>query len=151
MGTCIRAARFGEEACLSDLAIRSKGYWGYSSDFLEQCRPHIKIDTNYIKDWPVHVLEKDGTVVGFYSLKTINGENRLDNLWIEPCFINHGFGKQLFAHAIVNAKSLGWESFRLAGEPAAVPFYKKMGANLIGQIQSRLRNDLFLPHMELIL
>jgi GNAT superfamily N-acetyltransferase len=148
-GIRIRSAQLGEEDFRSSLAIRSKGYWGYSIEFLDACRPHIKIDAAYIKEWPVQVLDSDGTIIGFYSLKVINGEKRLDNLWIEPSFIKHGFGKMLFAHAVLEAKKLGWSSFRLAGEPAAVPFYERMGAKLIGQIQSRLRTDLFLPHMEL--
>jgi len=145
----VRAAKYGEEVYLSDLAIRSKAYWGYSLEFLDACRPHIKIDSAYIKDWPVEVLEKDGIIIGFYSLKKINNENRLDNLWIEPNFVKNGFGKILFTHAISRAKALGWDSFRLAGEPGAVVFYEKMGVKLIGQVQSRLRSDLLLPHMEI--
>lgn len=149
MGVHVRAGKFGEEAYLSDLAIRSKAYWGYSLEFLDACRPHLKIDSTYLKDWPVYVLEKDSVIIGFYSLKTIKNENRLDQLWIEPNFIRNGFGKILFAHAISTAKTLGWNSLRLAGEPDAVVFYEKMGAKLIGQVQSRLSNDLFLPLMEI--
>jgi hypothetical protein len=55
----------------------------------------------------------------------------------------------LFKEAIKSAKELEWDYFRLAGEQGAIPFYKKMGATLIGEIKSRLRADLFLPHMEI--
>ena len=52
-------------------------------------------------------------------------------------------------HTLKEAKKLGWDYFRLAGEPATISFYNKMGAVLIGQVQSRLEKDLFLPHMEM--
>jgi GNAT superfamily N-acetyltransferase len=145
----IRKAKLGEETYLSELAIRSKAHWGYTHDFLEACRPHIKIDREYIENWPVVLIEKNQEILGFYSLKEIKSENRLDNLWIDPKYINQGFGKILFQHACDTAKSLGWAQFRLAGEPDAVKFYEKLGAKIIGEIQSRLREDLFLPHMEI--
>jgi GNAT superfamily N-acetyltransferase len=149
MGTSIRKANLGEEVYLSDLAIRSKSVWGYSEEFLEACRPHLKIDKEYLSKWPVFIMEEDNQIKGFYSLKIINHEPRLDNLWIEPPHLKHGIGKQLFKHATETAKALGWASFRLAGEPGAVVFYEKMGAKIIGTVQSRLKNDLFLPHMEM--
>ncbi|MEE8490728.1 MAG: hypothetical protein V3S60_03740 [Acidimicrobiia bacterium] len=34
----IRPARRDELDLLSDLALRSKGFWGYDDDFLEACR-----------------------------------------------------------------------------------------------------------------
>jgi hypothetical protein len=52
----------------------------------------------------VYVLVKDEVIIGFYSLKTINGENRLDNLWIEPNHIKNGYGKSLFEHSVLIAK-----------------------------------------------
>jgi GNAT superfamily N-acetyltransferase len=145
----IRNAKHGEEIFLSELAIRSKAYWGYTNDFLNTCRLHIKIDHEYIEKWPVVLIENNNEILGFYSLKIIKSEPRLDNLWIEPKYIKQGIGRILFEHACETAKYLGWTHFRLAGEPDAVEFYEKMGAKLIGKIQSRISEDLFLPHMEM--
>jgi|LULF01.1.fsa_nt_gb catechol 2,3-dioxygenase-like lactoylglutathione lyase family enzyme/GNAT superfamily N-acetyltransferase len=144
-----RKASANEATFLSELALRSKAIWGYSPDFIEACRPHIYVDESYIKDWPVKVLINNGEIVGFHSLKMIGDENRLDNLWIEPEKIKKGFGRLLYLDAVKEARSLGWDYFRLAGEPDAIPFYNKMGAVLIGEVQSRLKKDLFLPHMEM--
>ena len=55
----------------------------------------------------------------------------------------------LFKDAIEQAKLLGWNYFRLAGEPNAVEFYEKMGAVFIGEVESCVRKGLFLPHMEI--
>ncbi len=145
----IRQAKVDEAEYLSDLALRSKAIWGYSKDFIIACKPHIKVDREYIEAWPVKVLDKQDEIIGFYSLKIINGENRLDNLWIEPRYIRYGYGTILFKNAIDEAKKLEWNYFRLAGEPGAVPFYEKHGAKLVGKVQSRLKKDLFLPHMEI--
>jgi GNAT superfamily N-acetyltransferase len=144
----LRQALVSEANDLCNLAIRSKAIWGYEEEFLQQCRQWIKIDKEYIEKWPVVVLEKNNEIKGFYSLKKINEENRLDNLWIEPKFVRCGYGQILFQDAIEVARTLKWNHFRLAGEPKAVVFYKKMGARLIGSVQSRLKADLFLPHME---
>ena len=57
MTTSIRKATPGEGEYLSHLAIRSKAVWGYPEEFLEACRPHIRIDQEYISNWLVFVLE----------------------------------------------------------------------------------------------
>ncbi|MCA9487100.1 MAG: GNAT family N-acetyltransferase [Nanoarchaeota archaeon] len=147
----IRDAFKNEGGKLSELALRSKSIWGYDDSFIEACRPHIKVDEKYIQKWPVVVIEKDSELLGFYSLKEIGNEKRLDNLWIEPRYVRSGFGRVLFENAIERAKELNWSYFRLAGEPDAIPFYEKMGAKLIGKVQSRLGEDLFLPHMEFLI
>ena len=144
----IRDALKHEGEYLSNLALRSKAIWGYDKEFIEACKPHIRVDEEYISNWPVVVAEFENKVVGFYSLKIISNEKRLDNLWIEPEFIRRGLGQLLFKDAVKRSQNLSWDYFRLAGEPDAIPFYEKMGARMIGEVKSRLRDDLFLPHME---
>jgi hypothetical protein len=39
----IRQAIFGEGQLLSDLAFRSKAYWGYSSEFMEACQAELTV------------------------------------------------------------------------------------------------------------
>ena len=39
----VRAARAGEEAALTELAIRSKGHWGHDAAFLERARPELTV------------------------------------------------------------------------------------------------------------
>jgi hypothetical protein len=41
MNLVIREAVSSEAALLSALAMRSKAYWGYSSDFMEKCRAEL--------------------------------------------------------------------------------------------------------------
>lgn len=144
----IRKAVPSEAQLLSDLALKSKSVWGYDDEYLNNCREALNLEPTYIKDWPVFVAEVDQEIIGFVALRNIDGEDRLDHLWILPEHIRVGLGAKLFASAIESAKALGWNSFRLASEPRAEEFYVKMGMKNIGSIQSRIKPDLYLPHME---
>ena len=145
----IRQAREDENIFLSGLAMRSKSYWPYPPDYLQKCVNVLKLEPNDIRSWPVYAYEKNNEVVGFFALKPVSGENRLDHLWIDPRFIGQGIGKSLFLTAVAKAKELGWSKFRIAADPYAEDFYLKMGAKKIGTVQSRIKPDLFLPHLEL--
>jgi len=144
----IRSAQIGEGDELTDLALQSKSYWKHTPEYLNKCRPALLIDDKYIREWPVMVLEIDSIVAGFYSLKTINGENRLDNLWIDLPFIGKGYGKFLLKDALTKAAERGWKKLRLASDPKAQKFYEKFGGKMIGQVQSKIKADLFLQHIE---
>lgn len=144
----VRPAKTSEVDLLSALTMRSKSYWPYSADYLMKSIPLLKIIESDVLEWPVSVAELNGEIVGFFALKNIKDENRLDHLWVDPRFIGKGIGKFLFQEAKVAARKLGWKSFRLVAEPYAEQFYSKMGAKTIGSVQSRVKPDFFLPHME---
>jgi catechol 2,3-dioxygenase-like lactoylglutathione lyase family enzyme/GNAT superfamily N-acetyltransferase len=145
----VRAAKKSEAKVLSGLAMRSKSYWPYTSDYLEKCIGVLHVTEEDILQWPVFVAERKDEVLGFFALKKVGGENRLDHLWIDPRFIGKGIGKLLFTESIDAAKKIGWSLFRIAADPYAEPFYLKMGAKNIGSVQSRIKPDLFLPHLEM--
>ncbi|MGZ3790238.1 MAG: GNAT family N-acetyltransferase [Bacteriovorax sp.] len=144
----IRRAKKNEAELLSQIALISKAHWPYPKDYLDKCKEALHISEKYIEEWPVYLAEYESKVVGFFALKIIKDEPRLDNLWVLPEFIGHGIGKRLFKRAVAEARRLGWSSFRLAADPYAIGFYEKMGAVQIGTVQSRIKPDLFLPHME---
>ena len=144
-----RSAYSQEGPMLTELSLRSKSYWRYSKEYLEKCRFHLTIDEEYIRHWPVVVIEAQAAqMIGYYSLKVIEGENRLDNLWLDLPYIGKGFGKLALQHAIERAKDLGWDHFFLASEPMAVPFYAKFGGSYVGDVQSKLDVNLKLPHIK---
>lgn len=145
----VRSAKISEADLLSALAMRSKSYWPYAADYLMKSMPLLKISENDLAEWPIDVAELNAEVVGFFALKIIKDENRLDHLWVDPRFIGRGIGKVLFHEAKIVARNIGWKSFRLVAEPYAEPFYLKMGARKIGVVQSRVKADFFLPHMEM--
>ena len=145
----IRRARADEAQELSTLAMRSKAHWPYPKDYLEKCVDALRIDPSYIEQWPVFVAEEAKQVVGFFALKIIGKEPRLDHLWILPEFIGKSIGSRLLAMSVEEARKLGWTEFWLAADPYAIKFYEKFGAVQFGTVQSRIKPDLFLPHMKL--
>ena len=146
-----RPAETSEGPFLSKLALRSKSLHGYGNEYIEKCRPALTIDDEYINEWPVMVVEENDLIAGFFALKTINGENRLDHLWLEPSCTGKGIGRKVFARIVELAESKGWNSFRIVADPRSKGFYTKMGAVDIGMTQSRIAPDIQLPHMEFII
>ena len=146
----ILRTRSEEANLLTKVAAESKAYWPYPIDYLEKFEHAVAMTPDYIENWPVFNAVIEERIIGFFSLKVIKGEKRLDNLWIIPEFIGRGLGTLLFARAIEEAKNLGWNSFRLAADPYAMKFYEKLGATQIGVVQSKIKPDLFLPHLEFI-
>lgn len=145
----VRKAKVSETKFLSGLAMRSKSYWPYPAEYLEKCIDVLHLTDEDILSWPVFVAEQFDEVLGFFALKKINGENQLDHLWIDPRYIGKGIGKILFNSSILEAKKMEWHQFKIAADPYAEKFYLKMGAIKIGTVQSRIKPDLFLPHMEM--
>jgi GNAT superfamily N-acetyltransferase len=142
----VRQARESEAVLLTELALRSKGHWGYDAVFLEDCRIDLTVTADYIATHPIFVLEENERVVGFYSF-----ENRADNdvelmhLFVEPDAIGKGCGKRLWQHAVETAQQLGFHEMIIGSEPHAEAFYKSMGARRVGEIASIVREGRMLP------
>jgi len=143
----IRQARSDEAALLTDLHWRSKAYWGYDEAFLNLVRDDMQVTSADIANDHVYVLENnDQRVIGFYSLKTLDGKLHLDALFIEPKAIGSGYGRVLFNHAVSLACELGFTEFTLEADPNAEVFYLKMGAQRVGERESRIKGR-YLPQM----
>ncbi len=46
----IRSAKDKDCNILSDLAYKSKAYWGYTEDFLKQCKDDLTVTKEYIRE-----------------------------------------------------------------------------------------------------
>ncbi|MDM8532853.1 GNAT family N-acetyltransferase [Anaerolineales bacterium HSG25] len=141
----IRAARANEHALLSELSLRSKGHWGYDSAFLEACRKELTISPRFIKETWVFVIEVAGRVAGFYSLAKENEQVDLNNLFVEPAYIGHGYGKQLWLHAVKNATQQGFKLMTIEADPYAKLFYEAMGAKVVDEAPSNSVSGRMLP------
>src|ERR1044072_1990408 len=100
-----RRASLDEAELLTELALRSKGYWGYDADFLRDCRIDLTLTPEIVASCPVFVLEEQGSIAGFYSLSAEGPQEvELLHLFVEPRTIGRGFGKLLFQHAVETAR-----------------------------------------------
>ena len=145
----LRPARPGEAGLLSQLALRSKGHWGYDRAFLDACQAELTFRPDEIRPRRMVVAESAGRVLGFYSLDGDPPEGELGNMWVEPGSIGTGLGRRLWQHAMETAQTAGFESLRLDAEPAAEGFYRAMGAERIAESPSGSIPGRMLPSMRI--
>lgn len=143
----IRQARPEEAGAITELVMRSKGYWDYDADFLEACRSDLTVTPAYLEAHPVYVQERAGVVVGMYSLLMVGGELTLDLLFVEPAAIGGGVGRRLWEHAVGTARALGHSTLYVVADPNAEAFYRKMGAETIRAVESPVKPGRMLPYM----
>ncbi|MCF6338854.1 MAG: GNAT family N-acetyltransferase [Gammaproteobacteria bacterium] len=144
----IRNAEPYEASYLSELAIRSKSYWGYSAKFMAACRNELVVSIEKIENEYFHYMaaERQGEVVGFYALEHLSESDfELEALFVEPRYIGTGIGKALISHAKSNAASLGGDTLIIQGDPNAEKFYLAAGGRLTGKRESASILSRFLP------
>jgi GNAT superfamily N-acetyltransferase len=144
----IRRARPDEAAILSDLALRSKGHWGYDAAFLEACRPHLTFTPDQVASEAFWVEDQDGRPVGFYRLTASPPLADLEDLWVDPDRIGSGVGGRLWADAVERARRLGCRTLRVEADPHAEAFYESRGAVRVDAIESPVQAGRVLPVLE---
>ena len=141
----IRQALPSEVKYLSELAFRSKSYWGYSDQFMQACLAELTIDACYIENNPTFVIEVAGDTIGFYSLEHISvAEVELGFLFVDPAFIGKGHGRELMMHAQEKARHLGYSKMIIEGDPNAERFYRSAGGSVVDT-----RKSASIPNREL--
>lgn len=143
----LRPARPDEADLLSDLAVRSKGHWGYDAEFLAACRPVLTLTAAAVVAERAVVAEVDGAVAGFYTLYGEPPAGELNHLWVDPAHIGHGIGRALWTHAVDTAAHLGMHRFTIDAEPFAESFYLAMGAEPSGSSPSMVVPGRMLPQL----
>ncbi len=141
----IRQALPSEVEYLSELAFRSKSYWGYSDRFMQACLAELTVDACYIENNPTFVIEVAGDTIGFYSLEHISAaEVELGFLFVDPTFIGKGYGRELIMHVQEEARHLGYSKMIIEGDPNAERFYHSAGGVVVGA-----RKSASIPNREL--
>lgn len=142
----IRKAQPEEAATLGELALRSKGHWGYDAKFLEACREDLALSAEEISASPVWVQEGDAGLAGYYRLLPVeNGAAELDALFVDPSAMGQGVGRRLWDHAVATATELGFSELIIYSDPYAEGFYKAMGAVRTGDSESTVTPGRLLP------
>jgi predicted N-acetyltransferase YhbS len=126
----IRPARAGEEAALTELAVRSKGHWGHDEAFLARARIGLTVHQGDLERLIVRVAERDGAVIGFSAVDVAATE--LTMLFVEPTAIGTGAGRALLADALAQAMAAGLDALLIESDPDAEPFYRRFGAVPVG-------------------
>ncbi|MFG3710153.1 GNAT family N-acetyltransferase [Micromonospora sp. NPDC049460] len=146
----IRPARPDEATELTELALRSKGHWGYDTEFLARCRTELTLTPADVTARHVAVAERDGRVVGLVVLAGAPPDLELDMLFVDPPAIGTGAGRVLFDHAVATSRTAGARTLWIEADPGAEAFYRHVGAvpagtrvsPSTGRTLPRLRYDL---------
>jgi N-acetylglutamate synthase-like GNAT family acetyltransferase len=144
----IRRARADEVECLSALAFRSKGHWGYTTKFMDACRKELRVSIEKLSKntFRYNVAELDGNVVGYYALERLSDRTwELEALFVEPVHIGGGIGRLLIEHAKATTSELGGEELLIQGDPNAARFYRAAGGKRIGERESDSIPGRYLP------
>jgi GNAT superfamily N-acetyltransferase len=148
-GVELRPARPDEAEQLSDLALRSKAYWGYSDEFIEACRAELTYRPEQIESSRIVVAVAAEGVVGFYALAGDPPVGELDGMFVDPDHIGNGAGGALFEHLLDAARQAGFTALQIGADPNAVGFYERHGAVRIGEEPSASIPGRMLPVLEL--
>jgi GNAT superfamily N-acetyltransferase len=131
----IRPAAVSEARELTALVMRSKGYWGYSSEFLAQAASELTVSEEDITQGKVSAAEVEGRSAGVYVLD-VDDPPELVALFVEPEFIGKRIGRALLRHALERTRRSGIEDLLIESDPNAEPFYRAHGAVPIGHTTS---------------
>jgi GNAT superfamily N-acetyltransferase len=124
-------ARPDEGEILREIAFRSKAHWGYEPDEVRRWVDRGDFSAGALRKKSVYVAEADGRAVAFASLLAGDGVAWLDDLWVEPEWIDKGVGTRLFRLVAEQARALGASVLEWEAEPNAVGFYERMGGRYL--------------------
>ena len=145
----ILPADFKDAKTISEVALKSKAYWGYTNEQLESWIDELTITSEYISKNSSYVYKLNENIVGFYIIEMLNMTTiSLEFLFVLPEFIGKGIGHQLISHAIEKARNLKGFVLNTLSDPNAESFYAKYGFKTISHHESSIP-DRFLPEMEL--
>tara|TARA_R110001632_G_scaffold6324_5_gene25836 strand:- start:13044 stop:13502 length:459 start_codon:yes stop_codon:yes gene_type:complete len=134
---------------LTEIAVKSKAYWGYENDQVESWREDLTVTPIMFEAYNICKYVIDNEIAGFYILERANIRTSFLNfLFISPDYIKQGIGHQLLQHAMAYCKDGGSAILNVLSDPNAASFYAKYGFEVIAQRQSSIPGR-FLPEMEL--
>lgn len=108
MSISIDIANASEAKELTTIALESKQYWGYSSDFIEMCRDELTLKEADFVNSLILVAKNNEKYCGFVQLKFNDnaGQGELEKLFVAPSFIGQGIGKTLYERAVEHARNM---------------------------------------------
>lgn len=144
----ILVATTSDAKLLTEIAVQSKGFWGYSKELLSSWKEELTVSETMISEMIVFKYLINNQIIGFYILQIINPQKaKLEFLFIAPKFIGKGIGSQLLKHATIKASKMKIESLFVLSDPNAVVFYKNNGFVTVAKKESTIASR-FLPVMQ---
>lgn len=135
----LRSATAADAVALSELAMRSKAYWGYPAEFMAACRAELTLSPQQLGEGKLiaELLHHNGNLVGFFALEALGATGfELVALFVEPAWIGRGAGRRLMQRALQKARAGGGKTLTIQGDPHADRFYLAAGCERAGERES---------------
>ncbi len=129
---------------MTRLIIASKRSWDYPNEWLALWMDELTITPAKLDERDFY-LGKDGDELVFvYSLSQLDAERyELEDCWVAPEHIGHGYGRILFDDLKKRLGNLGCTRLKIVSDPNAAGFYRKMGAVKIGEEPTKITGRVF--------
>lgn len=133
---------------LTEIALQSKAFWGYSNELIEDWREDLTITSKMFQEWNVFKFFAEDEILGFYILNRANIRTSfLEFLFVSPKYIRRRIGTQLLNHAKEYCTARSSAIINVLSDPNAKSFYTKHGFKVIAERESSVPGR-FLPEME---
>jgi len=133
----IRRSTPDEADVLTELAMASKRYWGYSEQYMRLWKRGLTFTPEFIAKNAVYTAVHKGTVVGVFAVIYGGAECELAHQWVAPEWIGKGLGRKLFDEAVRVARTSGAKTMRMVSDQNAEGFFLRMGARHVGYFRSK--------------
>lgn len=145
----IRSADQKEAGILTRLSFASKGYWHYPSQFFQIWKDELTVTPADIEKNDVHVFEKEGKILGYYSLVELKEDLCLsgckiekglflEHMFVLPVQIGRGIGTALFEHLRRRCQHRSIHELKILADPHSRGFYEKMGCRYHREVPSTI-------------
>jgi len=134
----LRRARPDEAEAITRLVLHAKRHWDYSEAFMTAMTPAMLFEPADLERASdvVEVLEADAGLLGVFRLCRRTELAFLEDLFVEPEAMGHGYGRVLFERAAEVARAWGLGVMEFESDPYAEPFYLHLGAERVGMSPS---------------
>lgn len=142
----IRAVRPEDADRLTALAFLAKAHWGYPSEWLEAWRAELTLTPAMLAAAMGYVAELGPDIIGFWVRAALDSDQLTPGwLFVHPEHMGRGVAHALWGALRNDAAARGIRSFVIEADPHAVPFYRKLGAERIGEKASVVIPERVIP------
>lgn len=128
----IRRAVPSDAVRATEVARSAKAHWGYPAEWLERWHDGLAIKAEDIETHPTYVALVEDEVVGVCQVQGDSGRFMLEHVWVHPDSHGRGIGRALVEHAKGTVDGL----LHIVADPNAEPFYLKLGAERVGEVEA---------------
>ncbi|MDP6876881.1 MAG: GNAT family N-acetyltransferase [Alphaproteobacteria bacterium] len=146
----LRRARLDDNNVLTALFFRSKQSNGYDDAFMAACREELTVTADDLKAgeyWIAETHEVCGCACLLPDPDRPTGE--VHAFFIDPNHQRQGVGRLLWQKLLERARAQNLVELRLDADPFAVPFYRKLGFEIVGTMPSGSIPGREIPHMKI--